>query len=162
MNCVQRVPKLPNGDCRQVEPLETEPKCAFKNRLEWPKIMVCQLGFVEFNEKLYFFVVAHFVHEFWRCSNQTCLFVEPPSEPFNPPCGPSCLWPAKSEWQQWCMNKKKQRRPANTSPKRQNTPMSDVEFSQERPKTEKINRRLTQNLVFSIFDVFSGCPKRTP
>ena len=90
------------------------------------------------------------------------MFVEPPSEPFNPPCGPSCLWPAKSEWQQWRMNKRKQRRPANTSPKRQNTPMSDFEFSQERPRTEKISRRLTQNLVFSIFDVFSGCPKRIP
>ena len=54
MSCVQRVPKLPNGDCRQVEPLETEPQGAFKNRLELPKIMVVLLGFVEFKEKLYF------------------------------------------------------------------------------------------------------------
>ena len=54
MSCVQRVPKLPNGDYRQVQPLETEPICAFKNRLEWPNIMVSLLGFVEFNEKLYF------------------------------------------------------------------------------------------------------------
>ena len=52
MSCVQRVPKLPNGDCRKVEPRETQPKGAFKNRLEWPKIMVVLLGFVELNEKL--------------------------------------------------------------------------------------------------------------
>jgi len=60
------------------------------------------------------------------------------------------------------MNKKKKRRPANTLPKRQNTPMSDLEFSEEGPRTEKMSKRLTQNLVFSNFDVFSGCPKRTP
>jgi hypothetical protein len=66
------------------------------------------------------------------------------------------------KYQRYPLNKKMQKRPANKFPKRQKKPMSDFEFSQKRPRTETMSRRFAQNIVFSIFDVFSGCPKRTP
>ena len=106
-------------------------------------------------------MVAHFVHEFWSCSNQTCLFVEPPSEPFNPPCGPSCLWPAKSEWQNWRMNKKKKGPQIHLpSAKTHQCPTSNS--AKRAPEPKKWANVSHKTLFFQISTFFQGARKGPP